>query len=107
MSMQKGKRIGALWVRKSKDGKRYISGIIETMYGDLQVAAFLNDKKEKENHPDYHLVSNGLKLDVAESGRSGSGRDPLDPLGEDMGDGIPENEIEVGGLEGDDLDVIL
>lgn len=97
MSLQKGKRIGALWVRKSKDGKKYLSGIIETMYGDIQIAAFINDKKEKENQPDYNLVSNGLVQEERE--RSTSSRDPLD----DGGDGFPDENI----MGKDDLEEII
>lgn len=50
------KKIGALWVRKSKDGKVYMSGIIQDLRGDIRIAVFKNDRKEKENHPDYTIV---------------------------------------------------
>lgn len=29
-----------------------MSGLIETLNGDVQIAVFKNDKKEKENQPD-------------------------------------------------------
>ena len=33
-----------------------MSGLIETLNGDVQIAVFKNDKKEKENQPDYNIV---------------------------------------------------
>jgi hypothetical protein len=39
----------ALWVNKSKDGKQYMSGTL----GDMKIMIFKNDRKEKENQPDY------------------------------------------------------
>ena len=50
------RKIGALWVRESQDGRKFMSGLIETLNGDVQIAVFKNDKKEKENHPDYNIV---------------------------------------------------
>jgi uncharacterized protein (DUF736 family) len=50
------RKIGALWVRESQDGRKFMSGLIETLNGDVQIAVFKNDKKEKENQPDYNIV---------------------------------------------------
>lgn len=50
------RKIGALWVRETQDGKKFMSGLIETLNGDVQIAVFKNDKKEKENQPDYNIV---------------------------------------------------
>ncbi len=51
------RKIGALWLRESKDGtKKYMSGIIEDLSGDIQIVVFRNDKKEKENQPDYQIL---------------------------------------------------
>ncbi len=53
------RRIGALWVRKTKEGKTYLSGILETLAGDVGIVAFQNDKKTKDNQPDYNLCISG------------------------------------------------
>lgn len=50
------RKIGALWVRETQEGKKFMSGLIETLNGDVQIAVFKNDKKEKENQPDYNIV---------------------------------------------------
>lgn len=50
------RKIGALWVRESQDGRKFMSGLIETLNADVQIAVFKNDKKEKENQPDYNIV---------------------------------------------------
>jgi len=47
------KSIGALWAKTSKDGKKYMSGILEDLSGDIRIVIFKNDRKEKENYPDY------------------------------------------------------
>jgi uncharacterized protein (DUF736 family) len=53
------RQIGALWVRKSKDGKNYMSGTLEDLRGNIQIAVFKNDRKEKENQPDFRIVLSG------------------------------------------------
>ncbi len=50
------RKIGALWIRETQEGKKFMSGLIETLNGDVKIAVFKNDKKEKENHPDYNIV---------------------------------------------------
>lgn len=52
------KRIGALWTKKDKKGKDFMSGSVEMgALGHINVMIFQNEKAE-ENHPDYtvHLI---------------------------------------------------
>jgi uncharacterized protein (DUF736 family) len=82
------KKIGACWIRKTKDGKVYMSGVIDLLGEDIQIAVFKNDKKEKDNQPDYNIVRSGQQkersanpdalsfLDVG--GPSAGGMPPLD-----------------------------
>lgn len=50
------RKIGALWTRKSNDGKTFLSGMLNDLSGDIQIAVFKNDRKEKDNQPDYNIV---------------------------------------------------
>ncbi len=50
------RKIGALWVRRSKDGMTYMSGTLEDLRGNIQIAVFKNDRKEKDNQPDFQIV---------------------------------------------------
>jgi len=50
------RQIGALWLRKSSNGIQYMSGVLNDLAGDIQIAIFKNDRKEKENQPDYRIV---------------------------------------------------
>lgn len=54
------KQIGALWARTyNKDGKehRFMTGMIDLgALGTVDIAIFKNDRKEKDNHPDYRIV---------------------------------------------------
>ena len=54
------KTIGALWLKDyEKDGKKHkmMSGEIDLgVLGTARIAVFKNEKKEKENHPDYRIV---------------------------------------------------
>ena len=51
------KQIGAFWLRESKAGEKYFSGVIDLgVYGEQKVAVFKNKNKEKENHPDYRMI---------------------------------------------------
>jgi uncharacterized protein (DUF736 family) len=49
------KRIGALWNKKDKNNKDYMSGTVEMgALGHISVMVFPNEKQE-ENHPDYSV----------------------------------------------------
>ncbi len=50
------RKIGALWLRQTQDGIKYFSGVIQDLSGDINIAVFRNDKKEKDNQPDYNIV---------------------------------------------------
>lgn len=50
------RQIGSLWVRQSKGGITYMSGVLQDLGSDIQIAIFKNDRKEKENQPDYKIV---------------------------------------------------
>ncbi|MCR4342558.1 MAG: DUF736 domain-containing protein [Patescibacteria group bacterium] len=50
------RKIGALWIKKSQDGRNYLSGVIQDLSGDINIAVFKNDKKEADKQPDYNIV---------------------------------------------------
>lgn len=49
------RKIGALWSKKTNEGKEYFSGVISDLRGDIQFVIFKNDKKN-ENQPDYNIL---------------------------------------------------
>ncbi len=49
------RRIGALWSKKTSEGKEYFTGVISDLRGDIQIVLFKNDKKS-ENQPDYDIL---------------------------------------------------
>ncbi len=50
------RKIGALWSKKTTDGKEYFTGVISDLRGEIQIVVFKNDKKENENQPDYDIL---------------------------------------------------
>jgi len=52
------KKIGSLWLQKTKDGtdRQYMAGKIETIFGDIKIVVFKNEKKESNKHPDYNIL---------------------------------------------------
>lgn len=58
------KRIGALWLKTTQDGKQYFSGVINDLRGEINIAIFPNDRKESQNHPDYNIVLSEQKKQV-------------------------------------------
>ena len=54
------KQVGALWLKEyEKDGKKrkMMSGELDLgILGKVNIAVFKNEKKEKENQPDYYIV---------------------------------------------------
>ena len=49
------KKIGAMWLKTSKSGNKYLSGIVN----DQRIVVFKNTKKDKENQPDYQIYEQG------------------------------------------------
>lgn len=50
------RKIGALWLKTANDGRKFFSGVLQDLTGDINIAVFKNDRKEKENQPDYNIV---------------------------------------------------
>jgi uncharacterized protein (DUF736 family) len=50
------RKIGALWMKQTKDGKKYLSGVLQDLSGDIRIAVFPNDRKQKDNEPDYQIL---------------------------------------------------
>ena len=50
------RKIGALWIKQTQDGRNYLSGVIQDLSGDINIAVFKNDKKEADKQPDYNIV---------------------------------------------------
>ena len=54
-------RLCGLWRRKTKDGKEFLAGPLES----ASVQIFINDKKETEKHPDFFLyVTQGMRRNI-------------------------------------------
>jgi uncharacterized protein (DUF736 family) len=49
------KQIGALW-KPTKKSRALLTGSIDLLGEPINIGIFKNEKKEKENHPDYHIV---------------------------------------------------
>jgi uncharacterized protein (DUF736 family) len=49
------KEYGALWLRESKDGKKYMSGTVGFKGEQVQIVVFKNTYKDAENKPDYKI----------------------------------------------------
>ena len=57
--MARSKKVGALWVKTSKDSKTtYLSGVIHAgIFGDIQISILKNTFKEDgSNQPDYNIL---------------------------------------------------
>ena len=50
------RRIGALWSKKTAEGREYLTGVISDLRGDIQIVVFKNDNKKNENQPDYDIL---------------------------------------------------
>ena len=57
--MARSKKVGALWLKTSKDGKtKYWSGVINAgIFGDIYISILRNTFKDKDtNQPDYNIL---------------------------------------------------
>lgn len=56
------KYIGALWLKKSKNGLVYMSGQVEIDGTKHQITVFKNERKEEgSNQPDYQILKSEYK----------------------------------------------
>lgn len=53
--MEKKKSIGALWEKTSKGGTKYFSGVFESGDQKTNIVIFQNNRKEKDNQPDWQI----------------------------------------------------
>lgn len=44
--------LGGLWLNRDKNGKLYFSGYL----GNAKLMIFKNERKEKDNQPDYYMM---------------------------------------------------
>ena len=54
------KKIGALWQKKDKNNRTYLTGEIETIFGKVRISILRNMRKQqqKSNAPDWHIILN-------------------------------------------------
>jgi len=64
--------IGGVWIKETKEGKKYMSMQIEFPGTKMNCAIFNNEQKEKDNQPDYRVVWSPPKKE-GYSGNSGGG----------------------------------
>lgn len=48
--------LGAMWIKTSPQGEKYMSGVIEYPGCNIPIAVFKNKNKTADNHPDYKIV---------------------------------------------------
>lgn len=66
MSEQK-KDIGALWMRTSGKGTKFLSGFLELDGKKHEIIAFANDKGGNEKRPDYRIYPSEPRQGSGES----------------------------------------
>lgn len=60
--------IGVLWKRKTQDGKVFLSGVLRDISGDIQIAVFPNNRKDKDNQPDFNIIRSEQKEERKQQG---------------------------------------
>jgi len=72
----KKKSIGALWLRESKDGKKYMSGQLEIGERKLPLVIFKNGFKKSDKHPDY-MIYKSEKVETKKETKSDDFEDDI------------------------------
>jgi hypothetical protein len=91
-------KIGALWLRQTKDGQTYMSGVVEYPGMKLQFAVFRNEDKQKDNQPDYNIIWNPPQEGGQGNGGGFAGQGFLQgprqgfPQGNNSGNGFPQGQ---------------
>lgn len=50
------KNAGCLWLKTAKTGMKFMAGNVEINGVKTDIVVFKNNKKEKENQPDYNIL---------------------------------------------------
>ena len=69
--------IGALWLKESKNGNKYMSGVIESedlKINKMNIVVFKNSKS-KDSHPDYKIFLSEPRQQKTETSISVSSED--------------------------------
>jgi hypothetical protein len=63
------KRIGVLWLKEAKDGRKYLSGYIDNgIHGDIPIAIFRVNTKPTDISPDYVMLLSESRVKPAPEG---------------------------------------
>jgi uncharacterized protein (DUF736 family) len=49
------KKVGSLWIRESKEGKKYLSGVFKWGEEEIKISVWKNDKGDNPKRPDYTI----------------------------------------------------
>jgi hypothetical protein len=90
------RNIGALWAKKGKEGKPFLSGMINNrVFGDVHIMVFPNDSEHRsEKSPGYRIVM------VTDD--EGERRDKPQQSDDFFGDGDAPDPQDVGTVDADD-----
>ena len=62
----KTKEIGALWLRESLAGNKYLGGeLVIDNQPKMRIMVIKNQNKTKDNHPDYRIILQSIASDNA------------------------------------------
>ena len=56
MENKENRNIGALWIKESKKGKKFLSGVIELDGKKSNIVIFRNENKSSDRSPDYSIL---------------------------------------------------
>ena len=86
------KNVGVLWAKSNKDGKKFLSGILDNgIHGNINIMVFPNEKGKSDKSPDYRIV---MATDDAEDKRPPSKDDFLADDTQEITDDTPTVEAD-------------
>lgn len=65
MSEQR-ENIGALWLKESRNGNKFMSGVVEIDGVKHDIVVFKNNYKKEDKHPDYRIFPSQPREDRRE-----------------------------------------
>ena len=104
MSDQKPQRIGCFWKAKSKAGKLYINGVIETPDGEkMTFVGFRNSYKKQDKDPDYVLYKSQSREEASGAKKSLKPSGATKPFKRRIPEPTPVDDLEDdGSIESDE-----
>ena len=87
--------VGNLWAKESKEGRKYLSGYLIDIHGEIPIVIFANDKAQNDKAPTHRIL---LSEKREQQGGTNAPRATHDDFNAGRPQGGGEREVDISGI---------